>query len=189
MSRAYRIRVKESISRDLSASDEICSDLEILEILPGEQMSDLLKGELQGRGYEEKEGKMVKEQNGVEIAVDTNSGEVSIKAEKKETVKIETEKEGYGYDDVGPNEGTIKKSLSEQAKADLERRAQKQQERVQAEATEKLEGVMGDVRKELNDAVNSVTREALKRKAASMGQIKEMSEDPEAGSLTIKVEV
>ena len=48
---------------------------------------------------------------------------------------------------------------------------------------------MEDVRKDLNDAVNSITREALKRKAAQLGQIKEMTEDPEAGSLTIKVEV
>ena len=31
--------------------------------------------------------------------------------------------------------------------------------------------------------------EALKRKAASLGQIKEMTEDVESGSLTIKVEV
>ena len=61
--------------------------------------------------------------------------------------------------------------------------------RLQGEATEQLEGALADVRKELNDAVNAVTREALKRKAAQMGEIKEMSEDPEAGSLTIKVEV
>jgi hypothetical protein len=75
------------------------------------------------------------------------------------------------------------------SKAEAQRRAEKQKELVQNEAAEKLEGIMGDVRKELNDAVNSVTREALKRKAASLGTIKEMSEDPEAGSLTIKVEV
>jgi hypothetical protein len=37
--------------------------------------------------------------------------------------------------------------------------------------------------------VNRVTAEALKRKAASLGQIKEMTEDPQAGSLTIVVEV
>ncbi len=189
MSRAYRIRVKESISHDVVASDEICSDLEILEILPADQMSDLLKGELQGRGYEEKEGKMVKEQNGIRISVDTKSGEVSIKSEMTETITVECEKEGYGYDDVGPSKQTIEKFLSDQAKAEAQRRAEKQKEIVQNEAAEKLEGIMGDVRKELNDAVNSVTREALKRKAASLGTIKEMSEDPEAGSLTIKVEV
>src|SRR6187401_630302 len=102
MSRAYRIRVKESISQDLSASDEVCSDLEILEILPSDQMADLLSGELKGRGFEEKEG--------------------------------------WSYDDVGPRANQVKKQLSDQAKQDLERRAQRQQEKLQSEATEQLEG-------------------------------------------------
>jgi hypothetical protein len=189
MSRAYRIRVKESISQDLAASDEVCSDLEILEILPGDQMADLLEGALKGRGFKEQDGKLVRQQDGVTVTVDPKSGEVGVKAEKSEKVELESEKEGWGYDDVGPHAKTIKKQLSDQAKADLERRAEKQKERLQGEATEKLEGVMDDVRKELNDAVNSVTREALKRKAAQLGQIKEMTEDPQAGSLTIKVEV
>jgi hypothetical protein len=189
MSRAYRIRVKESISTDLSASDEVCSDLEILEILPGDQMADLLEGELKGRGFEEKDGKLVRTKDGVTVTVDPKSGEIGVKAEKQEKVELETEKEGWGYDDVGPHAKQMRKNLSDQAKAELERRAEKQKERLQGEATEKLEGVMEDVRKELNDAVNSITREALKRKAAQLGQIKEMTEDPEAGSLTIKVEV
>ena len=37
--------------------------------------------------------------------------------------------------------------------------------------------------------MNRVTAEALKIKAAPMGQIKEITEDEEAGSLTIVVEV
>lgn len=189
MSRAYRIRVKESISQDLSASDEVCSDLEILEILPGDQMAELLEGELKGRGFEEKEGKLVRTKDGVIVSVDAKSGEISVKTEKKDHVELETEKEGWSYDDVGPRANQVKKQLADQAKQDLERRAQRQQEKLQTEATEQLEGVMDDVRKDLNDAVNSVTREALKRKAAQMGRIKEMSEDPEAGSLTIKIEV
>jgi len=48
---------------------------------------------------------------------------------------------------------------------------------------------LGDVRKEMDEVVNRVTAEALKRKAAQLGQIKEMTEDPQAGSLTIVVEV
>ena len=36
---------------------------------------------------------------------------------------------------------------------------------------------------------NKVTADALKVKAAQLGQIKEMTEDPQAGSLTIVVEV
>ena len=34
MSRAYRITVKESSTRELKGSDEICTQLEVLEILP-----------------------------------------------------------------------------------------------------------------------------------------------------------
>lgn len=189
MSRAYKIRVKESVSQDLSASDEVCSDLEILEILPDNQMAELLTKELKARGFEEKEGKLVRTQEGVTVSVDPKSGEVTVKAEKGEKIELETVKEGWGYDDVGPRSSQLRKQLSEQAKADLERRASKQQERLQGEATEELEASLAKVRKELNDAVNAVTREALKQKAAQLGEIKEMSEDPEAGSLTIKVEV
>ena len=50
MSRAYRITVKESLKKDLSASDEVCSDLEILEILPSDQMAELMRGELKDFG-------------------------------------------------------------------------------------------------------------------------------------------
>jgi hypothetical protein len=189
MSRAYRIRVRESINQDLSASDEVCAVLEILEILPADQMAELVAKELKDRGYEEKDGKLVKTKDGVIVTVDPKSGEVNVKAEKQENVELQTEKEGWGYDDVGPNSRQVRRQLSEQAKTELERRAQRQQERLQGEATEQLEGAMAEVRKELNDAVNAATREALKQKAAQLGQIKEMSEDPEAGSLTIKVEV
>jgi DNA anti-recombination protein RmuC len=189
MSRAYRIRVKERLSQDLSASDEVCADLEVLEILPGDQMADLLSKELKARGFEEKEGELVRSKDGVTVIVDPKSGKVSVRTEKEEKVELETEKEGWGYDDVGPQGQQIRRQLSEQAKAELERRSQRSQERLQGEATEQLEKVMGEVRKELSDAVNAVTREALKQKAAQLGQIKEMTEDSEAGSLTIKVEV
>ncbi len=189
MSRAYRIRVKESVAKDLAASDEVCSDLEILEILPGDQMAELLKKELAARGFEEQDGKMVRTKDGVTVSVDPLAGEVTVKAERQEKVELEAEREGWGYDDVGPRQSHVRKQLSEQAKADLDRRAERQQERLQGEATEDLERALGEVRKELNEAVNSVTREALKTKAGQMGQIKEMTEDPEAGSLTIKVEV
>jgi hypothetical protein len=104
MSRAYRIKVKESISQDLSASDEICSDLEILEILPAEVMAELLAGELKGRGFVEKEGKLSRSDEHVTVTIDPKTGEVNVKAEKTEHVDLETEAEGWGYDDVGPKE-------------------------------------------------------------------------------------
>jgi hypothetical protein len=189
MSRAYRIRVKESLNQDLSASDEICSDLELIQILPADQMGELLKNELQQRGFEEQDGKMVRQTGNVTVSIDPQTGEVAIKAEAKDSVNLDAEREDWGYDDVGPAEEKIRERLSEQLKKDLERKAEQHQSKLQSKATEKLEGVMDDLRNELGQAVNRVTAEALKRKAASMGAIKEMTEDPEAGTLTIKVEV
>ena len=86
MSRAYRIRVRESLRRVIRAHDRVSTQLELLEVLPPEQMAQLL-------------------------------------------------------------------------------------------------------REELDQAVNRITAEALKQKAAQIGQIKELTEDPQSGSLTIVLEV
>ena len=42
MSRAYRIRVQESLRRRIAAEDAVTTQLELLEVLPPEQMADLL---------------------------------------------------------------------------------------------------------------------------------------------------
>jgi FtsH ternary system domain X5 len=189
MSRAYRIRVSESLNRTLQAEDEVCSHLELLEVLPPEQMADLLREELKQRGFAEKDGRLVRQDEGVTVEIDPNCGEVVLTSAAKRDVSIEAEREGLAYDDIGPAEKTVKKSLQKQLQSDLERQAQREQGKLQSEATKRLEGHLADMQKELNQAVNRVTAEALKRKAAQLGAIKEMSEDPQTGSLTIKVEV
>src|SRR5436305_9439095 len=60
MSRAYRIRVSESLNRTLRAEDSVCSQLELLEVLPPEQMAALLREELKGRGFADKDGQLVR---------------------------------------------------------------------------------------------------------------------------------
>lgn len=154
-------------------------------------MAELLRGELKERGFEE-EGeskKLVRTEAGVTVAVDPNTGEVSVKAETADNVDLQAKHNDWGFDDLGPGEEAIRRRIQEQLKQDLERRAGQQQARLQNEATERLEGAMDEVRQELSQAVNRVTAEALKKKAASLGRIKEMTEDPQSGSLTITVEV
>jgi hypothetical protein len=189
MSRAYRIAVKESIKRIVRARDHVSTDLEILGILPKEQMAELLAEALGRRGFKQKGKEMVRTKKGVTVSVDTDSGKVTVQSDIEQEVKIEGERIGRSYDDAGPNAKKTKENLRKELQADLEKQVDERAAQLQSEATDKLEAELGDLRQELNQVVNRVTAEALKQKAGQMGQIKEMTEDPQSGSLTIVVEV
>jgi vacuolar-type H+-ATPase subunit E/Vma4 len=190
MSRAYRIRVRENLKRLLRAHDRVSTQLELLEILPPEQMAGLLEQELLSRGFQRKGELLVRQQaGGVTVAVDPASGRVTVQAEASERVDLQAEREGRVYDDAGPHARETKKRLQEELQKALARQADEKAAKLQSEVTDKLEAQLSDLRRELDQAVNRVTAEALKQKAAQLGQIKQMTEDPQTGSLTIVLEV
>ena len=102
---------------------------------------------------------------------------------------VEGEREARGYDDIGPGQDAVRESARRELQKDLEKKIEEKVGGLQGKVTDRLEGELGDLRQELDQAVNRVTAEALKRKAASLGQVKEMTEDPQTGSLTIVIEV
>jgi hypothetical protein len=191
MSRAYKVRVKESLARDVCAEDSIEARLEILEILPPETMSEMLAQELEQRGFERQEDGTLtrKGAEGVSVTVDPCSGEVSIRAQTGDRIEVEGAREGYGYDDIGPGRRSVEQRLGKELRGDLEKRIEQQAEDLQRDATSKLERQLQELQPILDEAVNRVTAEALKQKAAQMGEVKEISEDSKSGALTIKVEV
>ena len=190
MSRAYRITLKESSVRELKGSDEICTQLEVLEVLLPEQMSELLRKELKEKGFvEQEDGTLTRKEGNVTVTINPKSCEVTVKADVKEEVTVEAKRQGGGYDDVGPNPNDVRKMVEKQLKQDLDEKAGKEGERLQGAATKELEEKLCELQPELSDIVNKVTREAIKQKAKQLGTIKELSEDEETGSLTIKIEV
>jgi hypothetical protein len=190
MSRAYRIKVRETLTRDIRAEDSIQTRIELLEVLPPERMAELLTKELEARGFEPQEdGTLVRVRDGARVTVEPCTGEVTIAAEAEKTIQLEGTREGYGYDDLGPTRRTIQERLTGEVKADLEKRADQSAARLQTEATQKLEKQLADMQPEMAQVVHRVTAEALKEKAAQMGQVREVHEDPNSGSLTIRVEV
>jgi hypothetical protein len=190
MSRSYRIKVRESLRRVIRASDHVSSQLELLEILPPEQMAELLAQELAGRGFQRQGNQAVRKSKGVTITVDLAAGSVTVQAESQQRTDLSSEKEGRVYEDVrGPHAQQVEKQLREQLQASLEKDAARQERELQKQVTDRLEGALADIRQELDQAVNRATAAALKVKASQMGQIKSLSEDPASGSLTIVVEV
>ncbi len=189
MSRAYRISVRESLRRVLRAHDRVSTQLELLEILSPEEMAELLSLELEKGGFERKDGELVREQDGVKVSVDPNTGTVTVTAESSQDVVLQGAREGTAWDDAGASAKAVREGLTKQLQQELEKQAEKQTSELQSKVTDRLEKQLGDLRQELDQVVNRVTAESLKEKARRMGQIKEMTEDPQTGSLTIVVEV
>ena len=191
MSRAYRIRIvaSDSLRRDITAADQICADLELIEILPAEQMRALLRQSLQHRGFEDNADRMTRTQGGVSISVDPSTAEVTIHVENSETLEVQEKRESWTSDRSRSGQEQVHENLKEAVRKEIDRKVEKKEDELQRRVSSELEAKLGNVSRELDQVVSEVTREALKIKAASLGAIKEMTEDPEAGSLTIKIEV
>jgi hypothetical protein len=189
MSRAYRIKVSESLRRVIRASDHVSTRLEVLEILPPEDTAALLEAELLRRGFERKGEVLVRENDGVRVEVEPESGTVTVRAEAADGVEIGGEREAWSYQERGAHRKSTEQALRKQLQDDLEKQVRQKNQQLQKEVTDRLERQLGDLRRELDQVVNRVTAEALKRKAAQIGQIKELTEDPQSGSMTIVLEV
>lgn len=189
MSRAYRIRVSESIHRVLRAGDRVSTRLEILEVLPPEQISALLAQELESRGYQRAGDELVRKTDGVTVTVDVSTGTVTVAAQACEEVELEGIREARAYDEDGRHARETREALRRQVQGDIDRHAAEKETAMQTDVTDRLEGKLCDLRSELDQVANRVTAEALKIKAARLGQIKQMTEDAQSGSLTIVLEV
>jgi hypothetical protein len=177
------------MNRVLRATDHVSTQLELLEILPPEQMAELLAAELEAKGFERDGKTLVREQGGVVVTVDPETGTVTVRAEAAQEVELEAKRDGWAGDQDGRAAKTEKQRLSKELQKDLEKKADAERARLQSQVTDRLEAQLADVKQELNQAVNRVTAEALKQKAAQLGQIKELTEDPQSGSMTIVLEV
>jgi len=187
MSRAYRVTVKGSVQRIVHVEDGVCTELELLPILPPERTAEILAAELGTRGFETKDGVARRvESDGVAIEIDTRTGAVSVKAEATADIKIDRERtERIIEEALESGRRDAQKRVDNEA----EREAASAEEKAKQEVSDKLERRLGDLKRELDAVTNRVTAEALKEKARSLGEIEEMHEDTETGELVIKVKL
>jgi hypothetical protein len=176
--RPYNIETKEPLGKMVVAEDHVGVKLDIPPILPPEQVRPILARELAERKFSTDEGgKMVRERGGVKVSVDLEEGEMTVSAEESAGVKPPPS---------NPSPCTCRASA---ALHDAARQAEKVSRGLQQRVTARLEGALGRLGCEVEGIIHRVTVEAIKQKAAQLGRVKKMVEEPKDGSLTIVVEV
>jgi hypothetical protein len=178
--------VSESVVRTVHVEDGVQSSLEMLPILARERQAELLAAELEQQGFV-RDGKIArrKDGDGIEISVDLETATVTVKLaadadlaesiERRQSVGIERQDEA-------------ETSLRDEVMRDLDERLNQRTEALRREVTGRLERKLGDLRKELDDAVGRATVAALTEKAASLGHIESVVTD-DAGNVAIKVKL
>jgi ABC-type phosphate transport system auxiliary subunit len=187
VSRAFVIRVAAGNRRVVQVADGVCTDIELLPILPRERLGEILGAELEGRGFTISEGSARRvDDDGVEIAVELETGQVSARVEEREVVERGAERNVRSVN--AELSASARKAVEKELNEQLEREIDAEQKKMQREVTKKLEEKLRDLQQELDEVSKRVAGAALKEKAGQLGEITELSEDA-SGGITIKVKV
>lgn len=187
MSISYRVSLK--VCEVVSADDKTVHQLDLRDVLPEDEMKDLLRARLLEQGFEEQEdGKLVREDDsGETVTVDLATLEL--------TAELELDSEVKGKVDSWAD--TESRAASKrQAEAKAQRQADALLERGQKEAQSKVSSQLAKGEsarlEEMNQVLQDVYSEALKRKARRLGDVVEEYEGTNAAGeyeLVIKIEV
>jgi hypothetical protein len=187
MSRAYRITIEESLTRQVQVDDGVASRLELLPILSRERTGELLAAELGKKGFtREGDSAVRRESGGVTVEVSLLDGEVKVTARGEKAVELTARRAGVTVEEA---HGTRERELRKSARDALEAEARVEEDKLRQQVTDELAARLKDLRDELDGVVNRVTAAALKERAAQLGTVEEVHENAETGELTIKVRV
>lgn len=186
MSRAYVIRVSESLVHHRRVSDGVEARLEVLPILGRERTGDLLLEELGSRGWEVDGRKATKQLGNATVTVDAEKGTVSVRGVIEEEVELELTQQGRAYRE---DDRSSRDRLRKQVRENLEQMASEGDEKVSDELAAELERVLAEIKPELDQATDAVNRSALKERARQLGEVVEVHENADSGEMTIRVKV
>jgi hypothetical protein len=158
MSRAYRVRWVKA-SRSVTAGDRLKMNVDLLDILPQDDMRALLAAELKADGWKrEEDGSWSVVHEGVHVRLSADASELVLTVDKEQRV-------------------TASAVSERDAERQADAAAESATERLQTQAAEALAKVEPDVRERFGKALQRAYVEALKRKAASLGDVESMQEN------------
>jgi len=192
MSKCYLIRLQESVSvgTSVTASDTMTHRIEVTNVLTEKEMKKLLAEELEKQGWEEISDRVYKkksENNGIELVWDLEKGEVTASLAQDKEVVHETVVTIHSHSERG-----AQKELKRRKKAEQDR-VEAAAETVQRKMQKQISNLLGDSeeerRKQLNQILEKVYGEALKRKAMTLGNVMSIDESIEGDDYELIIRV
>ncbi len=183
MSRAYRIRWRDShrapreqilsAGQSVSGADSFLMDLCVLEILPADEMDRLLRQALEDDGWQD-DG-----DGGLRRTFDDAVAEL---AEDGQGIVVSME--------TGDRRVTAQSRDRDDLQRQLEEKADQQRQSLSEQATRELLRAEPEVRAAVQQTLQRVYVEALKQKAAAMGEVRSVQESrDERGELELTIQI
>lgn len=194
MSQCYRVSLKSTVSRVVKAEDSICYPIELTPILPPEEMNDLLKAQLKQGGWRAQDpGETdftAAGPAGETLTIHLETMELTANVSREKTITVEAIASAAADSRRAANASAGAQLRSEeQALGEQIENAGKRE--LQKEVTTRLAESEAARRRQINELLQKVYAESLKKKAGQLGEIMEIAEttSPEGNyELTIRIE-
>ena len=185
MSFPYRVTVSRTVQETVREKDQSKNKIDLTPILESGRMRDLLVDALKKKGFvEQSDGTLTRTENGVTETFDPKTMEVTTTAEASGEIKKEKTVEARGDSWRREEAEQSRKHVENEVGARLEKelavtdaeRGEKKRE-LAAEAAKRLADSEKKRMTDLNEATLDVYAEALKEKAKTLGEVKEVHEN------------
>lgn len=175
MSRAYWVKLSSSVTETIHASDKATHKIDLEAVVPEGEMKDIVARALEETGWTKAGDHQYEKQLGdTKLVWDLDKSVVEATVEKKQDVEKTFEVEGRAYSQDQARQ-EAKRQIQEKEKQARDQIGS-EEERLQRELTKSLEeGEAGRVR-EVNEVLQRVYSEAVKRKAKRLGNILSVQE-------------
>lgn len=185
MSYPYRVVVSRSVQESVKGKDSSTNAISLTPILEEGRMRDLLTQALEKRGFEKQgDGTWKRTKDGIVEVFDPGSMTITATSETEGEIKKEKTVEAHGD---AMNRNTVERDRAH-AEAEVGARLEKDLAITDEERRRKHDELTAAARKrleesekarvqDLNEATLDVYAEALKEKARTMGEVKEIKEN------------
>jgi hypothetical protein len=173
MSQVYQVRLTSNVTHTLRASDNMRHRVELTDILTVPEMNDILAATLRERGWRDLDGDGKRfEQtgpSGERLVWDLAEGHVTATIERERLVEVEVAAKGFGESN-SQAEAAARQALEKQ-RAIAEGEVAVGEQAMGREVTAELEASEQARVRHINEVLQRVYTEALKRKAQQLGTV------------------